>query len=232
MSVQSGSHRGRKSRASDVVSTRTPTVSRRRPGLWSWFGAVSERVQVPHKTKSRKNGPVPKVKPAPKIATLKIEAARDLDPAPRIDLPKELATKKARSSLIGAYFKAVIVGFASSLAFVGFLSGVGGGLGDFKVMQYIAGAMVSLTMAPVLAVPAYVLSQIAAQMTIPRGYSDVLIGGILGSIMFVSDGGFAQQIAFVFGGMVGGFAFWRARGCPGASTATANALDAAFRGVR
>ena len=233
MPAESGSRRRHKSHASHVVSTRTPTVSRRRPGLWSWFGGPSERAKTPLKTKTRKKDRAPKAKASRKVErAARQERGQQRDPAPHIDLSTEQPSKAAKSSLVGAYFKAIIVGFATSIAFVGLLSGVGGGLGDLKVIQYVTGAMASLTMAPVLAIPAFVLSRIAAQMNIPRGFSDVLIGGILGSIMFAGDGALVQQFAFVLGGMVGGFTFWQARGCPEASDATSKTLEAALRGAR
>lgn len=138
--------------------------------------------------------------------------------------------------IIWPFIKACIVAFAMSIAIGGLLSGVSGGLGDFKIMQYIAGAMAAQMVVPMMAIPAWVLGRLSALVGVPRGYADIGIGGLLGSIMLLPllHGAHftTQHAAFILGGLTGGFAFWRAQGYPGKSARAAKVADAAGRVLR
>ncbi len=140
--------------------------------------------------------------------------------------------------LAWAYFKAVIVAFASALGLMAILvSGANNPMADFQIYKLFVGAIVAMSLAPVMAIPAYIVARIVSLIKIPRGAADIVVGGVLGSawlLMQFSEGKLPSATAFCFflGGLVGGFSFWRSCGYPGVSRRMHHALDDGFVRVR
>ncbi len=152
------------------------------------------------------------------------------DLVPEFEAPR----REASNGLAWPYIKACIMGFATAIAAGILFSGAGGGLGQFKFMQYFAGAVASMTLAPMMLLPARVLGRATAALGVRRGYADVLVGGTLGSlwlVMAISRGDpiNGMHFGFIVGGMAAGLTFWRAQGYPGLSSGTAGVLDVADR---
>ncbi|NNG04625.1 MAG: hypothetical protein HKM95_11060 [Inquilinus sp.] len=134
--------------------------------------------------------------------------------------------------LVWPFIKACITAMAMSIGFTGLFYGGGFGLGDFKIMHYIASALALQMLVPLVLPPAWVLAKLAVHFRVPRGFADIAIGGLLGCVMLISGDWKLQHVAFIMGGLVGGFVFWRAQGYPGASERTAKLGDAAARVIR
>lgn len=84
----------------------------------------------------------------------------------------------------------------------------------------IVSSIVMMTWAPFLLIPARVLADIMRLLSVPRGYSDIMIGLMLGSVMPIVDIVTRDEfrwstLSFMMGGALGGFVYWRSRGYPG-----------------
>lgn len=153
--------------------------------------------------------------------------------------PEALTVLKSSSSgsVTRAYIKACAVAFTAVLAVSVAFGGSNNPFAGNSLFQNIVSAVVAPALGGALAVPVFVLAQIVSLLGIRRGVADVLVGGMLGSawlLLALSDGKpiNAVHFAFLLGGCVGGFAFWRAQGYPGANSATAAALDQVYGRVR
>ncbi len=98
----------------------------------------------------------------------------------------------------------------------------------------IAGSFAMLTMAPFLLIPARILADIMRFIGVPRGYSDIMIGLMIGSVMpFVDNMSHAQfrwsSMSFVIGGAIGGFVYWRSRGYPGLKRKSSQNAETLFK---
>jgi len=139
---------------------------------------------------------------------------------------------------IKSYFFACVAGFTFSIIAMGLIDGASapGGFGS-QFFLNIVSSIVMLTLAPFLLIPARILADVMRAIQVPRGCSDILIGIVLGSVMFlpeVSTGEAIkwQKLAFVIGGGIGGFAYWRSRGYPGLKRKYNKAAELADFGLK
>lgn len=135
--------------------------------------------------------------------------------------PDEAINQEVDGGKIKSYFIGCIAGFTFSVIVMGLIKGANapGGFGS-QLFLNIASGMVMMTIAPMLLIPARILADVMRGLQIPRGYSDIFIGLLLGSIMFLpeiatGDAIKWEKIAFIIGGGIGGFTYWRSRGFPG-----------------
>lgn len=94
-----------------------------------------------------------------------------------------------------------------------------------------------LTLAPAIAGPIRYLADAAQCHGIPRGWSDVLIGGLCGGFPLLGQlaAGIRPDltaICFLFGGLFGGFYFWRRRGYPGLAREELGVVEGLYRWLR
>lgn len=149
----------------------------------------------------------------------------------------EPLNSEKEGGMIKSYFFACVSGFTFSVIFMSLIDGgsAPGGFGS-QIFLNIASSIVMMTLAPMLLIPARILADIMRGLQVPRGYSDILIGALLGSVMFlpeVSTGEAIQwkKIVFVLGGAVGGFTYWRSRGFPGLKSKHNTAANIVHRGL-
>lgn len=123
-------------------------------------------------------------------------------------------------SLAWCYFKACVAAFATAILISGLVLGsqAPGSFGSHVFTQLVSG-IVMLTLAPLLILPIRVMEDVMRLLRVPRGASDVAIGGLCGALMMLPDltAGLPPRplsLAFVAGGLFGGFVFWRSRGYP------------------
>jgi hypothetical protein len=160
------------------------------------------------------------------------------DTGPAID-PDTLVLPRGsvRGSVAWAYIKACATAFAIVIALSVLFGGSHNPFAGKSFFQNIVGMVVAPTLGGVMAIPAFLLAQVVAFLGIRRGVADVLVGGMLGSawlLLALSDGKAINSlhVAFLLGGCVGGFAFWRAQGYPGTTSTTAAVLDQVYARVR
>lgn len=145
-------------------------------------------------------------------------------------------------SLQWSFFKACVAAYATAILLFGFVGGgerVGPDLGfvaDFfnRIFISFASGVAMVSFAPVMALPARFLGDLANRIGVPRGFSDIAIGGICGSVFLLPDlmaGRLpsAFSLTFVAGGLFGGFVFWRARGYPDARGLQRQLAEGTFR---
>ncbi len=119
-----------------------------------------------------------------------------------------------------SYFKACVAAFATAILLSGFI--IDSNAPDAftsRLFANLISGIVMMTMAPIMLIPIRILADIMKLARIPRGASDILIGGLCGSLMMLPDLMDGQtpralSLAFIAGGLFGGFVFWRARGYP------------------
>jgi len=123
-----------------------------------------------------------------------------------------------------SYFKACVAAFATAILLSGFFmdSNAPAPFASRIFVNFVSG-IVMMTFAPLLLIPIRLLSDLFRLVSVPRGVSDILIGGLVGSLMLlpaITEGTAPDPLAgcFVVGGLLGGFVFWRARGYPGLSS--------------
>lgn len=125
-------------------------------------------------------------------------------------------------SVVWSYFKACLGGLAMSMTVSSLLAGA-----SFletviaSFFEYVAAAVVTVSLAPALAIPIRILAGAARVLRLPRGVSDIAIGALCGGLMMLPDlsrGAMPGPMSwgFLIGGGFGGFLFWRARACPDA----------------
>ncbi len=150
----------------------------------------------------------------------------------------DIINQEIEGGKIKSYFISCIAGFTFSIIIIGLIDGSSapGGFGS-KIFLNIASSMVMLTLAPMLLIPARILADVMRGLQIPRGYSDIFIGLLLGTLMFLPDVSTGEPIkwknmAFVIGGGIAGFTYWRSRGFPGLKSKYNSAANLATRGLR
>jgi hypothetical protein len=138
-----------------------------------------------------------------------------------------------------AYTRAILSGATTFLAVLFVLVGVESRVFQAGPMLIVLAIPVLPTLALILYIPTVVLSDIARLLSVPRGWADIGIGFVLGAGLGIgialtsSDAhGIATAIATTAGGLVGGWAFWRAQGYPGTSSGTAAAFDLAYEKIK
>lgn len=173
--------------------------------------------------------------PTPARVTASKEPHHIEDLAPRIETATpEIEIPHRASSTAWAYLKACAAAFTATMAAIVFVDGTSSPLADLQLFQTIVSGFVAMSLAPMMALPAFVLAQIAMLARLPRGIADIVVGGILGSawIALALSKGQAPDLmhyCFVLGGLVGGFAFWRSKGYPGASRSSARSIELAYQ---
>lgn len=149
----------------------------------------------------------------------------------------QVSTSAARGK---AYAKALLAGTMTFIAALFFLTGVENRIFQAGPMLIILAIPILPTLGVILYIPTVLLSEIARLVSIPRGWADIGIGLILGSglglaVALTSPGEEAKSmmlaLAMTAGGVMGGFAFWRAQGYPGTSSGSAAALDLTYEKV-
>ncbi|MEM7290040.1 MAG: hypothetical protein AAF412_06680 [Pseudomonadota bacterium] len=155
------------------------------------------------------------------------------------ELPKsEAVNDEKEGGKLQSYFVACVAGFTFSVVCMGLIDGISGpGFFGTQFFFNIVSSMVMLTVAPMLLIPARILADILRGLQVPRGYSDILLGALLGSIMFLPDLTTDQAIewrklAFIIGGGIGGFVYWRSRGFPGMRSKFNAAANLANAGLK
>lgn len=138
-----------------------------------------------------------------------------------------------------AYVSACLSGAAAFLAVLFVLTGVENRFFQAGPMLVFLAIPVVPTLALVLYLPTVVLSDVARLLSIPRGWADLGIGFVLGFGLGVAFAVTRSEphavqtaIGLTAGGLVGGWAFWRAQGYPGLSSGQAAAVDVAYRKLR
>ena len=139
---------------------------------------------------------------------------------------------------IKSYFFACVAGFTFSVIVMGLIKGASGpGFFGSQFFLNIASSLVMVTVAPILLIPARILADVMRAIQVPRGYSDIAIGMMLGSIMFLPEVSLGEaiewdKVAFIIGGAIGGFTYWRSRGYPGLKSKYNAAAELANRGLK
>ncbi|MDQ8699528.1 hypothetical protein [Hyphomicrobium sp. LHD-15] len=137
-----------------------------------------------------------------------------------------------------AYFNACLAGTAAFVAALFFLSGVENRVFQAGPVLLFLAIPILPTLALILYIPTVALSDLARLLRVPRGWADIGIGLVLGAGLGIAFGMSSEPdgnksammaLAMTTGGFVGGFAFWRAQGYPGTTSAgTAAAFDAVY----
>lgn len=183
---------------------------------------------------SRKPAPAPARKPTvsgrPEARTA--DAAADAMDA----VTGEVATAASRGK---AYAYACLSGTATFIAVLFFLGGVENRIFQAGPMLVFLAVPVVPTLALALYIPTVVLSDIARLLSVPRGVADLGIGFILGlgvgigfAVSVPDSSSLQAATATTVGGIVGGWAFWRAQGYPGVGSGHAAALDLAYKKIK
>lgn len=119
-----------------------------------------------------------------------------------------------------SYFKACVIAFVTGMMlWTTFVLGKGDTSLLTRLHYHLATGGMMLTVAPALLIPIRFLVDAMKTLQVPRGWSDMLIGGLCGSLMMLPDlqtHGYPRpmSICFVLGGVFGGFYYWRRRGYP------------------
>jgi hypothetical protein len=144
---------------------------------------------------------------------------------------EQVSTSASRGK---AYLKACLAGTTAFIAVLFMLTGVENRIFEAGPMLIVLAIPVLPTLALILYIPTIMLSDIARLLSVPRGWADLGIGVLLGAGLGLGiattspdSKSMTMAIATTAGGLMGGFAFWRAQGYPGTSSATAAALDLA-----
>ncbi|WP_439541649.1 hypothetical protein [Hyphomicrobium sp.] len=145
---------------------------------------------------------------------------------------EQVSTSASRGK---AYLKACLAGTTAFIAVLFMLTGVDNRVFEAGPMLIVLAVPVLPTLALILYIPTVVLSDVARLLSVPRGWADLAIGFLLGAGLGVGiattspdEKSMIMAIATTAGGLMGGFAFWRAQGYPGTSSGTAAALDLTY----
>ena len=163
--------------------------------------------------------------PQPARAARRDEAASPAPSRSTLDSVLRAALPEASGAPLEAlwlsFFKACVVAFATSVMVSSLFIGPSNAPGGFGGQLFInlASAAAMMSFAPILVIPVRVLADVARLARLPRGASDIAIGGLCGSLMMAPDLAAGAPVkpmawAFVLGGLFGGFTFWRSRGYP------------------
>ncbi|MEM9632277.1 MAG: hypothetical protein AAGA50_13180 [Pseudomonadota bacterium] len=129
---------------------------------------------------------------------------------------------------------ASITGFTFSIIAMGiFLESNAPGFFAGRFFLNIVSGIAFLSFAPIVLIASRILADVMRLLRVPRGYSDVLIGVLVGSIMFlpsITDNGPINwnALAFVIGGAIGGLTYWRSRGFPGLKRKYSTAAEKSY----
>ncbi len=98
----------------------------------------------------------------------------------------------------------------------------------------IISSIAMLTAAPFLIIPARILADVMHFLGVPRGYSDIMIGMMIGSLVLIAEIATKDDIrwsavSFMVGGAMGGFVYWRSRGYPGLKRKSSDNADTFFK---
>jgi hypothetical protein len=180
---------------------------------------------------------VPANEPAPQrrgTVSPRPEPQRETTIARPQSLGDEVATSASRGK---AYVKALLAGTTTFIAALFMLTGVDNRFFEAGPMLIVLAVPILPTLGAILYIPAVVLSDVARLLSIPRGWADLGIGFVLGiglgiAVAMSNPPGEQKSLMMVLamtaGGLMGGFAFWRAQGYPGTSSGTAAAFDHAY----
>lgn len=134
-----------------------------------------------------------------------------------------------------AFFKACFAATTTFIAMIFLFGDVDSKIFGSSVMLAFLAVPLIPTLMLVLCIPAIVLSDVARLLSVPRGWSDIGIGLVLGAGIGVGialtspdQKALMTALATTAGGFVGGLAFWRAQGYPGTSSGVAAAFDHAY----
>lgn len=157
------------------------------------------------------------------------EAARDAMEA----IATDVGTAASRGK---AYVKAILAAAMTFIAVLFVMAGVESRFFQSGPLLFLFAVPVLPTLGLILYIPTVILADLARLLSVPRGWSDIGIGTVLGVGLGVAtamtnpdDKALQTALAIAAGGIVGGFAFWRAQGYPGASSGAAAALDTAYK---
>lgn len=184
-------------------------------------------------------GAAPGARPAParKPTVSGRPEARTAEAAAQVTdaLARDVGTAASRGR---AYLHACLSGATTFLAVLFVLSGVESRFFQSGPMLLLLAIPVLPTLALVLYIPTVVLSDIARLLSIPRGWADIGIGFVLGlgvGIAYAATSADAKSlaaaVAITAGGIVGGWAFWRAQGYPGLSRPGKEAADVVYQKI-
>ncbi|AHB50239.1 hypothetical protein W911_12005 [Hyphomicrobium nitrativorans NL23] len=151
-------------------------------------------------------------------------------------IARDVGTAASRGK---AYAYACLSGATTFLAVLFILSGVESRFFQSGPMLFLLAIPVLPTLALALYIPTVVLSDLARLLSIPRGWSDIGIGFVLGlgvgiayAVTAADAKSLATAVAITAGGIVGGWAFWRAQGYPGLSRAGRDAAEIAYHKIK
>lgn len=181
--------------------------------------------------------PSPRPHPARKPTVSGRPEARTAEAAARVTdaIARDVATAASRGK---AYVYACLSGATMFLAVLFILSGVESRFFQSGPVLFLLAIPVLPTLALVLYIPTVVLSDIARLLSVPRGWADIGIGFVLGmgvavgyAMTSADPKSLATAIAIAAGGVVGGWAFWRAQGYPGVSRPGRDVADIAYKKI-
>ena len=184
-------------------------------------------------------GAIPSARPHPaRTSTVSGRPeARTAEAAARVTdaIARDVATAASRGK---AYAYACLSGATTFLAVLFILSGVESRFFQSGPMLFLLAIPVLPTLALVLYIPTVVLSDIARLLSVPRGWADIGIGLVLGvgiavgyAMTSADPKSLATAVAIAAGGVVGGWAFWRAQGYPGLSRPGRDVADIAYKKI-
>ncbi|MBO6890525.1 MAG: hypothetical protein JJ866_01180 [Roseibium sp.] len=129
----------------------------------------------------------------------------------------------------GLTFSIIILGLYSGTQSTGFFTS--------RIFMNIASGIALYSFIPFLLLAARVLADVMRLVQVPRGYSDIMIGAILGSAMFLPSVTSNEPVdwralAYVVGGGLGGFTYWRSRGYPGLRRKYTGAANLGFNALK
>ncbi|WP_422023303.1 hypothetical protein [Roseibium sp.] len=146
----------------------------------------------------------------------------------------QIATEREGGKLKSFAF-ACITGFTFSIIVFGLLFGTNApSFFSGQLFLNVVSVFALIWIAPVLLIVSRVLADVFRLLRIPRGYSDVSIGIIIGSMMFIPDFSGSEpiewrKVAFLLGGAIGGFTYWRSRGYPGMQSKHVKTVDTGYK---
>ena len=138
-------------------------------------------------------------------------------------------------ALYWSFLKACTIGFATTLMlsslYYGLVSGESSSLlSEFMGFNLLAAAVAAPAISTALMWPAVFAWRFVDQFGFRRGAHDMIVGGVIGSLWILLELYSMRlpsclSICFFFGGIAGGFAFWRAQGFPGLTSGEAAAAE-------
>ncbi len=177
-----------------------------------------------------------KQRPASGIAQTYATRSPDQEHLPNNAI-EDTALPRVNEHALWSYFKACVMAFSTAILLQSlFVENNAPGFFGSRLFVSFASGIAMASFAPLMLIPIRILADIFRLMQVPRGYSDVLIGGLCGSIMMLPDltsGDMPEPITicFTLGGLAGGFVYWRARGYPGLDRRYAKSAERINSGI-